>query len=142
MKRFLLTTLTLIAIGGLIAGCGDGDSDKDGDYPTEVQVTEADEGSTVRLAVGGELIVALASNPTTGFGWSVSEDSDEALVLQGEPRYVPAGSTTPVVGAGGTEVFTFEAEETGSARLMLEYRRPFEPGVAPERTFSVSVEIR
>ncbi len=110
--------------------------------PDEVQLTEDDDGKTVELANGGQLIVALASNPTTGFSWSVSESSDPQLVLQGEPKYVPAGSTSPVVGAGGTEVFTFKAVDSGTAKLTLEYRRPFEPGVAPAKTFSVTVEIR
>jgi len=110
--------------------------------PAEVQLTDADNGSTVELANGGALIVALPSNPTTGFSWSVAESSGLQLELQGEPAYVPAGSTTQVVGAGGTEVFTFEAVDAGTAELTLEYRRPFESGVAPQETFSVTVEIR
>jgi inhibitor of cysteine peptidase len=110
--------------------------------PDEVQLTDADDGKTVQLADGGQLIVALASNPTTGYSWSVSEQSDRQLVLQGEPAYVPAGSTTPVVGAGGTQVFTFKATGTGTASLSLEYKRPFEPTAAPAKTFSVTVEIR
>ena len=110
--------------------------------PSEVQLTDDENGSTVQLAPGGELIVSLASNPTTGFSWTVGEDSDAALVLQGEPRYVPPASTTPIVGAGGTEVFSFKAETEGTARLILEYRRPFAPDSPPDRTFSVTVEIR
>ena len=133
--------LILFALGGLATACG-GDDDDSGDFPSEVQLSDEDNGSSVQLARGGKLIVALASNPTTGYSWSVGESSDAALVLQGEPQYVPAGSTTPVVGAGGTEVFTFEASDTGTANLVLEYRRPFEPGVAPQQTFSVTVEIR
>jgi inhibitor of cysteine peptidase len=132
----------LLVLGGLATACGASDDEDVADFPAEVQLTDADDGSTVQLALRGELIVALASNPTTGFSWSIGEDSDEGLVLQGEPRYVPAGSTTPVVGAGGTEVFSFEADDSGTSRLVLEYRRPFEPGVAPEQTFSVTVEIR
>ena len=111
-------------------------------FPDEVQLTDADDGTTVQLANEGTLIVALASNPTTGYSWAVSEQSDPQLVLQGEPTYVPAGSTTPVVGAGGTEVFRFKATDTGTATLTLEYRRSFEPGVPPQKTFSVMVEIR
>jgi len=141
MRRVFLLAVLLV-LGGLATACGASDDEDVADFPAEVQLTDADDGSTVQLALRGELIVALASNPTTGFSWSVGEDSDEGLVLQGEPRYVPAGSTTPVVGAGGTEVFSFEADDSGTSRLVLEYRRPFEPGVAPEQTFSVTVEIR
>jgi inhibitor of cysteine peptidase len=141
-----------------IAACSD-DDDDDGEQPAqptetpsaqptqaplpdEVQLTDADNGSSVQLANGGTLIVALPSNPTTGFSWSVAESSGPHLELQGEPAYVPAGSTSPVVGAGGTEVFTFRAVDDGISMLTLEYRRPFEPGVAPEKTFTVTVEIR
>jgi inhibitor of cysteine peptidase len=140
-RSFFFLALVLFALGGLAAACGDDDDDT-ANFPSEVQLADEDNGSSVQLAQGGKLIVALASNPTTGYSWSVGESSDAALVLQGEPQYVPAGSTTPVAGAGGTEVFTFEAQDAGTANLVLEYRRPFEPDAAPEQTFSVTVEIR
>ena len=138
------------------AACGDEDDDAEpaaatqtatvaptqAPFPAEMQLADADNGKTVQLANGGTLIVALPSNPTTGFSWSVAESSGAQLELQGEPAYVPAGSTSPVVGAGGTEVFTFAAVDDGTAMLTLVYRRPFEPGVAPAQTFTVTVEIR
>ena len=149
--------LLAIALGFAVA-CGDnGDTDDTptatqeptstaappaGDAPAEVQLTDADNGSTVQLANGGTLIVALPSNPSTGFSWSVSEQSSAQLVLQGEPAFVPGGSTAPVPGAGGTQVFTFKAESSGTAELTLEYRRDLEPGEAPEDAFDVTVEIR
>jgi inhibitor of cysteine peptidase len=140
MRRSLLVCVVLVMAGALLtSGCGGNDSNKS---PAEVQLTDADDGSTIQLAIGGQLVVALQSNPTTGFGWSVSESSDPQLEVQGEPTYVPAGSTTQVVGAGGTGVFSFDAKDKGTAKLILEYKRDFEPGVAPEKTFSVTVEIR
>ena len=141
----------LVLAAALAAACGDDDGDPaapapatgptGGSAPDEVQLTDADDGTTVQLANGGTLVVALPSNPSTGFGWSVGQSSSPELQLQGEPAFVPGGSTLPVPGAGGTEVFTFEAVDAGTAGLTLEYRRPIEPGVAPEQTFSVTVEI-
>jgi len=119
-----------------------------GSAPAEVQLGEADAGRTVDLARGGTLIVALPSNPTTGYGWSVGERTGPGLDLVDGPRFVPAGSTGPVLGAGGTEVFTFQAassdegDETAKVELVLEYRRPFEPDVAPLQTFRVTVAVR
>jgi predicted secreted protein len=136
-----LAAVTLLLAFSLTGACA-GDDDGDVAYPDEVQLTESDRSATVRLALGGELIVALASNITTGFGWSVSEATGPELELQGEPRYVPPGSTTPVVGAAGTQVFRFEAKQAGTALLVLEYKRPFEPGIPPQQSFSVTVEIR
>ena len=112
------------------------------DYPTEVQLTEADNGSSVKLASGGQLIVALTSNASTGYTWSVQDPAPSQLELQGEPKYVPPGSTTNVVGAAGTQVFTFVAQSSGSAKLTLQYKRPFEPNAAPAQTFSVTVDVR
>ena len=54
---------------------------------------------------------------------------------------MPSGSTTPVVGAPGTEVFTFKATAAGDSTLKMEYRRSFEPASAPEDTFTVELEI-
>jgi inhibitor of cysteine peptidase len=109
--------------------------------PAEVQLTDADNGRSVTLANGGTLIIALTSNPSTGFAWSVADPSPSQLVLQGEPQYVPAGSTTPVVGAAGTQVFTFKATATGEAKLTLNYARSFEPNVPPNKTFTVTVTV-
>lgn len=152
-RIFVLSLCVLLLVtAGLLAACGEDDDDSanpspteaatQAAFPNEVQLTDSDDGTTVQLANGGTLIVALPSNPTTGYSWSVSESSGAQLQLQGEPAFVPAGSTTPVLGAGGTEVFTFKAVDDGKADLKLEYRRPFEPNAAPEKTFSASVEIQ
>ena len=107
-----------------------------------MQLTDADNGGSIALANGGTLIVTLTSNPSTGFAWSVADPSPAQLALQGEPQYVPPGSTTPVVGAAGAQVFTFKAMSTGEAKLTLNYARSFEPGVPPNKTFTVTVTVR
>jgi inhibitor of cysteine peptidase len=161
MKSFFLPLAAILfaLASGLTAACGGDDEDQAASptaapaltatvsptqaaLPDEVQLTDADDGAKVGLANGGTLIVALPSNPSTGFSWSVGEQSSPRLELQGEPQYVPPGSTTPVVGAAGTQVFTFKAIAAGTATLTLEYRRPFEPGVAPQDEFTVTVEVR
>lgn len=111
------------------------------EYPSEVQLTQADNGATVRLAQGGTLLVALPSNPSTGYRWWVAAGSGAALELV-DVRYVPPGSTMPVVGAPGTEVLQFRAVTPGVTSLVLEYARSFEPGVPAANTFTVSVHVR
>jgi predicted secreted protein len=64
------------------------------------------------------------------------------LELDGEPTYVPPGSTNPVVGAAGTEVFTFKAIKTGSSKLSMAYARSWEAGSEPEETFDVTVVVK
>jgi inhibitor of cysteine peptidase len=107
-------------------------------FSDEIQLTDADDGATVQLAVGGTLIIALRSNPTTGYSWAIAGDLPQTLRVEGEARFVPAGSTQPVLGAGGTEVWTFTAVSPGDADLKLGYRRPFETNL-PLKTFSVIV---
>ncbi|MBE0609973.1 MAG: protease inhibitor I42 family protein [Dehalococcoidia bacterium] len=132
----------LLAVSLSTAACGDDDDDDDnGGAPNEVQLSKADNGKTVTVAMNGTVIVALASNPSTGYSWAVVATEPANLELEGEPTYVPPGSTTPVVGAAGTEVFTFKAIRTGSSKLSMAYARSFETGVAPVETFEVTVEV-
>jgi predicted secreted protein len=143
-KPLLFAGVLLLAL--IVLACGDDDDDggaddNGGGAAAEVQVTDADDGATVQVALNGTLIVALTSNPSTGFAWHVEDPSPAQLRLEGEPAYVPPGSTTtPVVGAAGTEVFTFTAVEAGTAELVLVYERSFET-VPPERTYTLTVEV-
>lgn len=111
-------------------------------YPAEVQLTDSDDGAMVNLGRGGSLIIALPSNRSTGFRWYVGERAGPGLELAGDPAYVPAGSTNPVPGGPGTEVFTFKAERPGTVQLVLEYRRSFEPNVPAAKVFRVAVQIQ
>jgi inhibitor of cysteine peptidase len=137
----LLTVGLLPALFLFAASCGD-DDDDDAQAPDEVQLTQADDGTDVALADGGTLIVALPSNPSTGFAWAIVAPEPSNIELDGQPKFVPPGSTTPVVGAPGTEVFTFKTIADGTSTLKMEYRRSFEPNAPPGDTFSVEVEVR
>jgi inhibitor of cysteine peptidase len=139
-----------IALGAAIIGialvaslaCGDDEEPSEGGYPDEVELTDADNGASVKLADGGTLVISLESNPSTGFAWTIAEPAPSQLESQGDPVYVPPAETTPIVGAPGTEVFTLTAAAAGTAELKLEYRRSFEPDVPAEKTFAVTVEIK
>ncbi|MGE3073252.1 MAG: protease inhibitor I42 family protein [Dehalococcoidia bacterium] len=134
--------LAIATIGFAPVACGDDDENDDQTPPAELQLTEADNGTNVVIANDGTVIVALASNPTTGYSWAIVSPEPTNLELDGEPKYVPAGSTTPVVGAGGTQVFTFKTTAPGTSTLKMEYRRSFEPANPAEKTFEVTVEVR
>ena len=155
-SRWTVIVMPLVLVVALVSACDDDDEDGDDGVPTatavataaptatvpgEVQLTGEDDGTSVQLALGGTLIIALTSNPSTGFSWAVTPPEPVGLELEGEPAYVPPGSTTPVVGAAGTEVFTFNATGAGETTLTLTYARGFEPGAAGEETFTVTVEV-
>jgi inhibitor of cysteine peptidase len=130
-RLFKLLPFTLLAVL-LVAGCTSAE---------EVRLDETDNGGQVTLDTGQTLVISLPSNPTTGYSWEV-ETIDAAVLSQtGEPEYV-SEAEGDVVGAGGTETFRFEAEASGTLQLTLIYHRPFEEGVDPIDTFTVTVEVR
>lgn len=144
--RFMATiglAIVLLFAATAVAAC-EGDGDDGGDdtprAPRELQLSDADSGKTVTADVGSTIIIALTSNPSTGYAWQVREPLPEQLAQSGDVRYVPPGSTSPVVGAPGTEVFTFRATAAGSAELTLDYARSFEDG-EPASVYTLTIEI-
>ena len=124
--RFLLVTAIMALL--LTGGCA---------KPRGVALDESDTGRVVSIAAEQQFTVRLPSNPTTGFRWEVVDLGPVTQV--GESVY-EAPADTGVVGAGGTEVFTFTSNASGSGELKLEYRRPWETDVAAEKSWSITVK--
>ena len=104
----------------------------------EVEIGLEDSGKQVTLGVDQALILTLESNPTTGYGWELSE-IDEAVLKQIYHEYTPDRPTLP--GSGGQEVWRFMAENEGETALTLEYRRSWEE-VEPIQVFSIEVVVQ
>jgi inhibitor of cysteine peptidase len=105
-----------------------------------VHVTEADDGKTIKAAVGDTVEIALPSNPATGFEWQIVANDAGSLEPRGKPVFERQAGTEGRVGAGGTTTFRFEAAQAGTAALRLRYVQPWAP--APDaKTFTVSVEV-
>ncbi len=100
-------------------------------------------GSTQHLRKGEVMSISLESNASTGYAWT-AKISDVAVVVQmGEPEYTePASSGTPLVGAPGTQTFYFQAVDTGTATITLDYARSFETNVAPAQTVTIIMEVQ
>ena len=72
----------------------------------------------------------------------VPEELPEKTVLRhADNEYVPP-EAEGVVGAAGKEVWTFHAEEKGKSTIYMEYRRPWEEGVEPAETFTLTVIVK
>lgn len=95
----------------------------------------------LELRLGQEFNLRLPSNPTTGFRWQLRADAAPVLQLLGPEVY-----TTPeaagVIGSAGVSTWRLRAVERGAGRLELDYRRPWEHGVAAERQFRCHVRVR
>jgi inhibitor of cysteine peptidase len=93
-----------------------------------IQLDQTDDGRTVTVAPGQQVVLRLPENPTTGYRWEPPADVE---VVSDEFR--PAGGTG--IGAGGERVFILAARaSTGEARFAL--TRPWGGG-APERIFTL-----
>ena len=105
-----------------------------------VSLTAADKGSQVNVKVGDQITITLEGNPSTGYTWE-AKDLDASMFVQvGDPVFT--SSNPGAVGAGGTLVLTFKALKAGTATLNLVYHRPWETGVDPVETFSVTITVK
>jgi inhibitor of cysteine peptidase len=105
-------------------------------------LTEADDGTQIELSPGQTLTITLPSNPTTGYSWQVAQIDTNLLEQQGQPEYQQSPGSKDMVGAGGAETLRFKALGTGQTDLQLAYQRPWETGIPPIRTFSITVIVR
>jgi inhibitor of cysteine peptidase len=81
----------------------------------------------------------LCSNPTTGFLWSETAQITDQAVLQQTAHEMVSAEDQDVVGAAGSEVWTFKALKKGESTVSMEYSRPWEGGEKGEWTFSLTV---
>jgi inhibitor of cysteine peptidase len=134
----VLAGMMLIAV--LAAGCGSSTKTTPTTTPKEVgNVT----GESLQEFAGTDFQVALPSNPTTGYSWSITQAPDSAIVVQkGQSTFVQAPSSSGVVGAGGTEVWTFTAVAAGTTNIVFTNQQA---GAAadtpPAQTHNVSVLV-
>jgi inhibitor of cysteine peptidase len=130
--------LGAVMCAGLVSGCGSTPAavPKIG----TVRVDAAADGTTIRVAKGSTLEVALDSNPTTGFDWQLAGAVPSQVTTVGST--LEATATGDSVGAGGIRVFTYTAATAGTGTLRLEYVRPWEKGVPPAKTFTLTVVVQ
>ncbi|MEU2038188.1 protease inhibitor I42 family protein [Nocardia niwae] len=138
MRKALLVLLA----GSVVAGCGsspDGTTTESAD--PVVRVSETGDGQQRRLRVGQRLVVALPSNPSTGYSWSIAMVDATVAKQDREADFEPDPAVPVAPGAGGTAVWSFVGAAAGRTPLTMEYRRPWEQGLEPARTFSLTIEV-
>ncbi|MCP4249913.1 MAG: protease inhibitor I42 family protein [bacterium] len=124
---------------------GSGDAEQDPADAAAAELTDADDGGTVALAVSARMTISLASNPTTGFEWGLAE-FDEAVLEHTGQDYIeddppPGGWPEGWSGVGGTDVWEFTARAAGETTLRLEYRRDWEDEEVADDSFEVTVTV-
>ncbi|NMB69244.1 MAG: protease inhibitor I42 family protein [Chloroflexi bacterium] len=134
--RLLLGAVLMVGLVGCKPAAGGG-----GDQ-AEVLVEKDANGTTVTLDVDQVLAIKLESNPTTGYAWQVMEVDETILQAEGGPEMIEPAQATPMLGAGGWQVFRYRAKASGETVMTLGYARSFEPDVAPIETFTLTVKVR
>jgi inhibitor of cysteine peptidase len=131
MKRAWLLVAAVVLTLGLVAGCGG-------------IKTYTDSGQEINIGVGQEFIIALGSNPTTGYSWQASYDESLLELIpgpNGQSTYEPGETGKNVVGAGGIEYFHFKALKFGETEITLVYAQHWEGGNTGEiKVFTINIK--
>ena len=109
------------------------------DFSKEAQISRQ-----VEVKTGEVFTVALDSNATTGFSWTVqAKIADGNILKQTGHEYVAprTDNTKPVAGMSGIEEWWFTAGQTGSTTATMNYSRPWEGGEKNVRTFVLTVKV-
>lgn len=95
----------------------------------------------IRLAPGATTTVQFPENPSTGYSWRIDEDASAGL---DHVEIIDGGHTrgANMPGAPGTRRWTIRAVSPGSARLVFDYQRPWEPAAIETRTVTIAVAPR
>jgi len=81
--------------------------------------------------------ITLYSNPSTGYQWQLANVTDQNVVRLVGTEYI--APEVALLGAGGKQIFTFEALREGKTTVTLEYVRPWENVPAQTYVFDVIV---
>ncbi len=103
-----------------------------------INTIDSDESKDIIIKVGDKFTIALESNPTTGFSWMDGIEQDNISFI--EKSFVSSQDEN-IVGAGGIEYFTYQANEIGESEIYFTYCRPWE-SVQPleQKTFHIIVQ--
>jgi len=106
--------------------------------PVLVKVlTEKDNGTAVTLPLKSRLMIRLPAQPGTGFSWTPKASSSLLRLVKSYEK----ASTHMLPGGIETEVFVFTPVASGTDQLELDYRRPWEHGVAPAKVFRFTATV-
>ena len=150
MKKTLIFGLvSILLLPLLMAGCASKEAVSPASAPkTQTVEITLDEFSTqksmlkyVELAQLGTLTVRLGANPTTGYSWEDAEIIHPDVIKQISRNY-EGPTDTNLVGAGGTEVWVFNATDTGLAMIKMSYGQSWEGGEKDAYTVTINVNVK
>ncbi|MGC9435587.1 MAG: protease inhibitor I42 family protein [Methanomicrobiales archaeon] len=127
MKPVFIIALAAAVLLCLAAGCTG---------TAKTAFDESDNQKTYEIEAGSTITVSLPENPTTGYEWTAQADGPLTIV---DDEFIPP--TSDLVGAGGTRVWTLQAESPGTAAFTAVYERSWET-TGDEQTYILDLLIR
>ena len=126
MKKVIVLVLASILTPCLLAGCGSGAK------------TYVDPEQTIGIRTNHEFVIVLDSNPTTGYNWEETHDSNVLSLV--EEKYDRDEKSPGLIGSGGTQYFRFKALKPSKTELTVIYKRSWETEIADQKVFSVEIK--
>ena len=141
MKVKLGIIVTLAALAPVMFGCtlAPGQASVNlscDDFASQNQITKE-----LSVKAGDSFTVTLCSNPTTGFQWESAVISDQSVLTETNHQFVGPEDEN-LVGAGGKDVWTFQAHKKGTSTISIAYSRPWEGGEKGVWTFTAVVTVK
>ena len=99
-------------------------------------LTAADDGETLELRAGSEVVIQLPENPSTGYRWEI--DTDKVYVSVERQRFEQRADQ---VGGGGESSWVLRARTPGVTTVRLMLWRPWEGERAAIQRFVVTLRI-
>ncbi|GAG73070.1 unnamed protein product [marine sediment metagenome] len=107
------------------------------------ELTFDDKGKSFELEKGDRINIKLESNPTTGYEWILGGETDTSVVSLFDSKFVQTEKEEELVGAGGYEIFTFKAENSGQTEIILTYKRSWEEEELKEEfLFKINITVK
>ena len=100
----------------------------------------AAEPKPITVTVGQQFKITLPYNVTTGYQWQFAKSPDPKLLKLLDTEYKRPDSK--LVGAGGDQVWTFQALAEGKTAVGLNYVRPWETGATPAQSTNFVVVVK
>jgi inhibitor of cysteine peptidase len=102
-----------------------------------ILLTEQNQGQTVDVRVGQQVVLSLPENATTGYRWAI-DHLEANLVEAGEPT---AQYPSTAIGSGGRVEWVFLVKAPGSTEIALKQWRPWEADRSVGERFRIQLRI-
>jgi inhibitor of cysteine peptidase len=130
MNKIASTVVVSILLLSLVAGCGGS---------TVNAYYDPAENIDSRMNKEFVVLIALDSNPSTGYSWEAHFDG--TMLELAEESFEPGEyAKLGMVGAGGTELFRFKAIGKGNTDITFNYKRSWEAEILDTQVFTVVIE--